>query len=612
MFEEMAIGVKMALTGNPTRELENFTRAVRKATEATEAFSEILATVNKNFIKATELLAKLNPTLKEFNASLALSSDNTKGLNTAFTGLNRRLDGMSERMTKITRKASMLAEGMEAVTAATGAASVAATAGFGTAGFTAGRGGRGHGGGVHVRGTHFGPLGFSGAAIGIGAGLMLLHSGYEASKTYQQVLSQIILQNIPGTNANQINQFVNGQNIPGVSKLDLLQKLQDALVVSKNIKESEGITPFLSQIGYANEAIFKGTKQELKDQDFYSLVKGAELITGSMDPAILKPVIDEMVKINNATSGQVKPTATLQMLQKTRGALRGADPRVLYQLEPIEQEYGGSATGVMVRALYQHLQAGRLTTAAAMQLEKMHLIKPGFAEYNKIGMIKRVKPGGVVDQDLLNKDFMDWYSKYFISYFQKNNLTPNQEKMVNSVIFTNSDLALANAMVQQQAKIAKTADLNAHAMGTAQMLQQVPSQSASEKALSAAYFNFKKALGDLTAPSMISAVNSFAWALNKLAVIIKGIDAATGFAEKVVNALPTPASAAQTIANAVKSHVNTNPAPSTIVLQLNNRELGRAVVENLNQSMYHAQIQQSNSFMPGMTPIQPNTGVPYR
>jgi hypothetical protein len=611
MFEEMAIGVKMALTGDPTRQLENFTRAVKNATEATEVFQKALGAIDKNFIQATEILAKLNPAIKEFNASIVLSSDSTKGLNSAFTGLNRRLDSMFERMGSVTRKASMLAAGLEDVAGAAGTASAATGAGFLAVNSGRGHGG-GHRGGIHVKGTHFGPLGFSGAAIGLGAGAMLLHGSYEAGKTYQQVLSQIMLQNIPGTDANQINQFISSQDIPGVSQLDLLQKFQDALVVSKNIKESEGIAPFLALIDYGNKASYSGTNQQLREQDFYAMLKSAELVTGSMDTNVLKPVIDEMVKINNATSGQVKPTEYLQMLQKTRGSLRGADPGIFYQLEPIIQEYRGAATGVMVRALYQHLQAGRLTTAASLQLEKMGLIKPGFAEYNKIGMIKRIRPGGVVDQDLLNKDFIDWYNKYFISYFQKNKMTPNQEKMVNSVIFTNSDLALVNALTQQQAKIAKTAQMNAHAAGAAEMVKQAPTQTAAEQNFSKAYFNFKKALSDLTTPSTVSAINSFSAALDGLTWVIKKLDAATGFAEKVVNALPTPVSAVETIANAAKNHVNASPTPSKIVLQINQRELGHAIVENLNQSLYHTQIQQSNSFMPSMTPISPNTGAPIR
>jgi hypothetical protein len=191
-------------------------------------------------------------------------------------------------------------------------------------------------------------------------------------------------------------------------------------------------------------------------------------------------------------------------------------------------------------------------------------------------------------------------------------MTPNQEKMVNSVIFTNSDLALVNALTQQQAKIAKTAQMNAHAAGAAEMVKQAPTQTAAEQNFSKAYFNFKKALSDLTTPSTISAINSFSAALDGLTWVIKKLDAATGFAEKVVNALPTPVSAVETIANAAKSHVNASPAPSKIVLQINQRELGHAIVENLNQSLYHTQIQQSNSFMPSMTPIAPNTGAPIR
>jgi hypothetical protein len=58
--------------------------------------------------------------------------------------------------------------------------------------------------------------------------------------------------------------------------------------------------------------------------------------------------------------------------------------------------------------------------------------------------------------------------------------------------------------------------------------------------------------------------------------------------------------------------VNQQSQPTTIVLQLNQRELGRFVDAHLGQSLYHTQIQQSNGFTPNMTPIAPNTGAPIR
>jgi TP901 family phage tail tape measure protein len=49
-----------------------------------------------------------------------------------------------------------------------------------------------------------------------------------------------------------------------------------------------------------------------------------------------------------------------------------------------------------------------------------------------------------------------------------------------------------------------------------------------------------------------------------------------------------------------------------IVIQVDGRNLMTALLPSLNQSLYHAQVQQSNGFMTSMTPIQPNTGVPFR
>jgi hypothetical protein len=514
MKDAFLIAATLDLQGNADKALARIVANFEKAGKQSDFLKE-------NLKKLGVVLDALAPSFDTFSNSIKESNAAMRTMNNAFTSFNARLESAGYRMDTVTEKAERLKAAVAGVGEAVTASNVM---------MAPGRASGGHGGGrrhssIHAKPFHFGVFGFSAptiaaAAVGYGA-----YESIKQDAVYQQILSQIMLQNIPGTSESQINSFINSKNIPGVSKIDLLQKLQDSLVVSKNIKEAEGIAPFLGEIGYGNKALFKGTNQELSHNDFYAMVKSAELITGSMDVNKLKPVIDEQVKINSATSGQVKPTEYLQMLQKTRGSLRGADPGIFYQLEPIVQEYRGAATGVMVRALYQHLQAGRLTTAASLQLEKMGLIKPGFAEFNKIGMIKRVRPGGIVDQDLLNKDFIDWYNKYFISYFQKNKLTPNQEKMINSVIFTNSDLALVNALTQQQSKIAKTAQLNAHAAGTQQLVAQASGLLTGQVAqFNAAASSLGVSFGKLLMPEAIAGMKALTWLINE----VTNLDATIG------------------------------------------------------------------------------------
>lgn len=52
--------------------------------------------------------------------------------------------------------------------------------------------------------------------------------------------------------------------------------------------------------------------------------------------------------------------------------------------------------------------------------------------------------------------------------------------------------------------------------------------------------------------------------------------------------------------------------PAQITIQVDGRSLMQTILPHLNQNMYHAQIQQPNSFIMGMTPIAPNTGAPLR
>lgn len=49
-----------------------------------------------------------------------------------------------------------------------------------------------------------------------------------------------------------------------------------------------------------------------------------------------------------------------------------------------------------------------------------------------------------------------------------------------------------------------------------------------------------------------------------------------------------------------------------IIIQVDGNQLMQTLLPHLNRSTYLGQIQQSNNFMASMTPIQPNTGVPFR
>lgn len=64
--------------------------------------------------------------------------------------------------------------------------------------------------------------------------------------------------------------------------------------------------------------------------------------------------------------------------------------------------------------------------------------------------------------------------------------------------------------------------------------------------------------------------------------------------------------------NQPQQHASSGTTSQPIIIQVDGRSLMQTVLPHLNHSNYLTQIQQSNSFMTGMTPISPNTGVPFR
>jgi hypothetical protein len=632
MFEQMSVGVKMAIDGNPDEQLNLFRQSVKEGAQATQTLTKKLALLNEQFLKVSEILTKLNPALKEFSDTLALSADGGKNLNRTFGGLNRRLDGMADRMAMATRKASMLADGLEGVAAASGVASAAASAGFGVAGFAAGRAGGHGGGGVHVKGVHFGGLGFTGAAIGAGIGLMALHSGYEESKKYQQVLAQFSLMNMLGASPQQADAWVKAQNIHGVSNIQMLDALTDSANATKSFEDAKILAPYLAKIEYANGAIFAGTNVPQGRTENQNMLRVAEQRSGSKDPRLLIPALQYMQQVKASSGGRVN-ASDYQQLAKASGIMgkTSSNDFFYYGLEPIVQEQGAFRTGTQLRGVGNALVAGRMTTASAKDFQALDLIKPGYAEFNKIGMIKRIKPGGIKDSSLVQGNFEQWVYQDYLPALAKKGITSSKDIQRHVAIdFTNTDQTLVGLMIMQKEKILANIEANKRGARIGESTLIASGLAAGkEKDLEAAFSKLKQTLGEMATPQILQGMQGLTNFLNEINTVLQTFQNSKYYVHDSA-LLHTPSknkSPAQSIVDAFLnkgSLVSSNTEPSAqpaqhaqlasqpVMINVDGRELMQTLLPHLNQSLYHTQLQQSNTFMPGMTPTPVGSGAPYR
>lgn len=651
MIEQMKIGVSIALKGDATTKLKEFRNIVQRTSEAVQTLETRLRPISDRLMRISDQLQKLNPRLRRFyeeinqgSRSLVELNNALKGGDNSFGKFNQKLTLSSQRMSNLSRSARILKDELEGVAVAGGA--VAATmAGAGGAsvisgargGRGRGRGGRGHrGGGLHVRSPHFGFVGFSGGAIAAGLGIYGLGKSFSANSEYMQALAQFTGQDLPGGSMQAADSFVMNTHLKGVSNIDLMQALSDASMVTKDFNQAKKLAPLLARIEYAHKPIFGESNPRMGRGDMQSMIRVAEIASGSKDVDKFYPYLDHMVRVEMSSSGRVTGRDFQAMFRGMRGAgmhkqgMEGMDPDFLfYALEPLVQEFGGPSVGRYIAMARNHLMAGRVTTASAEDLMSLGLVKKGGYVPNKIGMMKKLKPGGVVGQDLINTNLMDWFSKVYLPALTSHGITSYQDQMRHVLIdFTNTDATLFTAFLAQMPRIQQSMQANKNAYGITAMVNladKIPGGQVAQ--FSAALTNLETAIGRLTAAPMRDGLNFLTSFLTGLTDAVtdyqKLLNTNHPFMDKVARLFDNdPNNAAYSYLSgknapssndnafnvkAVKQHPKTaadvGAMPTTIILQVDKNELGRVVADYFDQNLNHLQIQQPNTFMPNMTPI---------
>jgi hypothetical protein len=533
MFEEMKIGVSLLLKGDAAMKLKSFHELVKKLTKNTELLEQKLRVVANNIERMNVHLERVNPRMREFFESAGASQKTMGALNTTLTKSNTSLTGLNTRLTsavtgmdRLTRSAS---EAKAAMAGLGEGAAAAKMAGIPAAGGGGRRGGRG---GIHVHPLSFAGLGFSGPAMAVGGAALLGYTSYHHGADYQQTLAQLGAMNLPGGTMQAADAFVTSHRMRGISPNAMAQALTDSAVITRDYKHAEQIAPFIAKMRYGAEGVIGHRFSPAQEQ---AALKVAELATGSKDPEVLRDYIDHMFKVGVGTGFRVMPTDFWAMVRGARGALTGTtqfDGKVksnfspdmmFYGLESLIQESGGPSVGRQIGQFYNHILAGRLTTASAKEFESLGLVKKGYAEYNKIGMIKRIKPGGIVGSE---KDPLDWVYNVYLPALKAKGITDWNEIRKHLLIgFTNTDASFVTTLIAQMDKILSNIDINKKAKGVDETYNYVGGiPTGKMKDLRAAWETFSTSLGKMDTPLINKGIDAFIGVLQGLTYLVDKIN----------------------------------------------------------------------------------------
>ncbi|KWC25361.1 hypothetical protein WL50_10590 [Burkholderia ubonensis] len=262
--------------------------------------------------------------------------------------------------------------------------------------------------------------------------------------------------------------YVRAMHMMGVSTTDNMTMMRDALSIFADEHHAQMVMPTLAKMKFGNEALFGAEDAHANEEKFMNMLKVIELRGGTKDEATFKKEANMVQKVLSATGGRVGGDEWRNFIQ-TGGvaAKQMRQDAFYYQMEPLIQEMGGHAVGTGLMSAYSNVYQGKTTVRAAKEMMNLGLLDKKNVEYNKIGMIKRVKPGALMGGDLFKASPLEWLEKVLLPQMAKKGITdPDKVKDMISTIFTNRTAAnLFSTMYMQREQIHKNERLNAGAYG---------------------------------------------------------------------------------------------------------------------------------------------------
>ncbi|HEV2917557.1 MAG TPA: hypothetical protein VGW78_07490 [Candidatus Babeliales bacterium] len=465
-MEAYKVWVTLNLRGDAHKKMEQFLSLVRKTTKEVDKLLKSMDKFNINFQVLSGTLNKTNPEIKIFNTNIHQSIN---VMNSASISATR----LSNSLTKVYMASQKANRGGH-------------------------RGGFIHGALLGVGARHVAGLGAAAAGFGV---VHTIGSAFHTGSEFQKEMTVLNAQNIPGLSKEAINKFLNSTKVRGASRLDLLEALADAAVITKGSQEALGVAPALAKMKVVGSGLgkegFKMTPKQLQ-----AAIKTVEIVSKSRDPKVLEEYLGMMTKTWISTGGRVEPSQYQSIVRSSRGYAAGMDPKFFfYMLEPLIQEFG-TRTGPMIAQFYQHMRVGRVTTQAAQLLGQMGLADPNAVQLNKMGMIKGIAPGGIKGMDVAGKNIFEWIDKFLMPAMNKSGYkTPEQQMGVLGKIFTNTDLTLILTYLQQREKFLASAKVNENSSEMDKLIKDLNDiHSGKMQQTSAAFRNFALSLDKITGP----------------------------------------------------------------------------------------------------------------
>lgn len=394
-----------------------------------------------------------------------------------------------------------------------------------------GGGGGRRGGGRHDYESHFG------AAIAAGAGwkgVSALGAPLDEAKQFQLEAAKFEALGLGEKMNRDAIEFARGMKTYGTSLTENLVLFRDAQTVfrdSGTLEHAKLVTPLLAKMRFANETLYGADSAAQVEGKFMDMLRVIELRRGLNSPGEFAKQANMIQQVLATSGGRVDASQYLNLI-KTGGvaAKHLSNESLYYQLEPVIQEMGGSRVGTGLMSAYSNLILGRTTKQVVKELAGLGLLDESHVEYNKLGQVNRVTPGGLKGAELMQSSPFDYLEKVLLPAFEKKGITGEEATLRElGLIFSNRTASqLFSTMYLQRQQIRNGEEMSRKAMNIDQAEEKARNTaSGADVNLHKQWANSLNALGTTVLPLAIKGVQLLTRVLEKAAGFATGFPGVT-------------------------------------------------------------------------------------
>jgi hypothetical protein len=344
-----------------------------------------------------------------------------------------------------------------------------------------------------------GKMGSGAITAGMGvAGFAAVNHLMQPAQEYQTDIHRIRALGMGEDTVKAADRWARSSKMAGVSMKDNIEIYRDGLTIFADRHHAEMAAPVMQKMKFANAALYGQEKGDERSRQLYDMLKVVELRRATHNAAEFKAEADKIQRVMSSTGGRVGAEDYRQLIARGGVAAKRMNTDVFYNLmEPLVQEMGGNQVGFGIMSAYQNLYNGKTTTSAARRMQELGLLNADKVEYDKIGQLKRIKTGGIVNAEQYAQNPFEWIDKTFIPALAKKGITKTDDivKELSSIVTNRQGANLLSTYVMQRGIINRSADRNRHAQGVDDLYSNAQASVAGQKLkLGANWDNLKQTL----------------------------------------------------------------------------------------------------------------------